>query len=166
MAVQRIIKRMPLQDKGVKRVMREIADHRDSKEEHPFRLAYEDSDLQMIYAIIRNLDGDYSGGEYIARIKLSDDYPFSPPVLAFLTPTGRFTPETNICLNITHMHPESWSPLITIEKLIYSVISVLYDQSVSGIGGINTSSEQKRVYAASSAEYNQKHFNGILQSQK
>lgn len=157
---------MPLKDKGIKRMMKEITDYQTSKEKHTFRLAFQDSNLQMIYAIVRGLDGDYTGGEYILRIKLPDDYPFSPPVIACLTPSGRFEPETNICLNITHMHSETWSPLITLEKMIYSVISVFYDQTISGIGGIKTSSEQKRMYAASSVEYNQKHFTGILQTQK
>lgn len=157
---------MPLKDKGVRRMMKEIADYQSSREKHPFRLAFQESNLQVIHAIVRGLDGDYNGGEYILRIKLPDDYPFSPPVIAWMTPNGRFESETNICLNITHMHSETWSPLITLEKMIYSVISVLYDPTISGIGGIETSSEKKKMYAASSADYNRKHFPVILQNQK
>jgi ubiquitin-conjugating enzyme E2 J1 len=157
---------MPLKDKGVKRVMKEISEYQASREKHIFRLAYDDSNLQMIYPIIRGLDGDYTEGEYILRIKLPDDYPFSPPVIACMTPTGRFEPETNICLNITHMHSETWSPLITLEKMIYSVISVLYDKDITGIGSVVTSHETKKTLATASREYNRKHFAKILGLEK
>lgn len=147
-------------------MMKEIASYGATRDTHNYRLSYRDSDLGLIYAVIRGLDGEYSGGEYILKIKLPKDYPFSPPVVAFLTPNGRFEPEVSICLNITHMHSETWSPLITLEKLIYSVMSVLYDPTISGIGGMVSSADKKKTLAASSVEYNRKHFTHILQAQK
>jgi ubiquitin-conjugating enzyme E2 J1 len=154
---------MVLGQKGVKRVMKETAEYKANKDNCPYSLSFDEKDLGMIYAILRDMDGKYKNGEYILKIKLPEDYPFSPPVISCLTPSGRFEKETNICLSITHFHSETWSPLINIEKLIYSVMSVFYDQSISGIGSISGTPVQTiRDLAKQSKEYNTTHHKNIL----
>ena len=32
--------------------------------------------------------------------------------ICMLTPSGRFEPNTNLCLSMTDFHPESWSPSV------------------------------------------------------
>ena len=156
---------MPLTEKGLKRVVKELKEYEIS-DKKAFTLAYEEHNLQVFYAIVRSMDGPYEGGEYILKIKLPDDYPFKPPVISCETPNGRFHPGTNICLNISHFHSESWSPLITLEKIIYSVISVFYDPTISGVGSYATSDIEKKVLAASSKEYNKKNFKKILDAER
>jgi ubiquitin-conjugating enzyme E2 J2 len=152
-----------LSEKGMKRVMKEIENYKKDKNNRTFTMAFSEMDMQVIYGIFRNLDGVYSGGEYIIRVKLPTDYPYSPPVVACLTPNGRFDAEQNICLSITHYHSETWCPLITIEKLLMSVVSVFYDDYISGIGSNhNGSPEHKKELAKTSKEYNMEHFSDIL----
>jgi ubiquitin-protein ligase len=152
-----------LTEKGMKRVMKEISEYKKNSKDRCFTLAFDENDLQIIYGIFRKLDGEYSGGEYIIRVKLPDNYPYSPPVVSCLTPNGRFDAETNICLSITHYHAETWSPLITIEKLLMSVVSVFYDHNITGVGSLNNkTSEHKKHLAKRSAEYNREHFQNIL----
>jgi ubiquitin-protein ligase len=156
---------MPLTEKGLKRVLKELKEY-ESGDKKAFTLAYDENNLQVFYAIVRSMDGPYEGGEYVLKIKLPDDYPFKPPVISCDTPNGRFHAATNICLNISHYHSESWSPLITLEKIIYSVLSVFYDPSINGIGSHDTSDGEKRVLAAQSKEYNRKHYSKILEMER
>lgn len=152
---------MPLTEKGVKRVMKEIRDYQGGDKKN-FRLSYDENDLQMFYAVVESMDGDYAGGQYILKVKLPDNYPYSPPVISCDTPNGRFKTGTNICLNISHYHSESWSPLITVEKVIYSVISVFYDPVIQGIGSTKTDKEEVKALASSSKAYNSKYHKDIL----
>ena len=32
--------------------------------------------------------------------------------ICMLTPSGRFVPNTNLCLSMTDFHPESWNPMV------------------------------------------------------
>ena len=152
-----------LTDKGTKRILKEIKDLQEkSKDDLGFSISFQESCLQEMFFIMRSLDGDYQGGEYILRVKLPDNYPYSPPVISCLTPNGRFSPETNICLNISRFHSESWSPLITLEKLVLSVISVFYDDAISGVGSIHSSPAEKKRLAETSQDYNRRFLTYIL----
>lgn len=156
-----------LTDKGVKRVLKEIKEYKEKpgSGRKIYSLSFDETEMQNFFAIVRSLEGDYEGGEYILRIKLPDEYPFKPPVISCMTPNGRFQPESSICLNISHFHSETWSPLLNLEKIILSVISVFYDVSIIGIGGIVTDSDTKKKLALQSKDYNQKHFKQILEKE-
>lgn len=143
--------------------MKEISNYRKNSADRCFTLSFSEDDLQEIYGIFRKLDGDYQDGEYIIKIKLPNDYPDSPPVVSCLTPNGRFEACQNICLSITHYHAETWSPLITIEKILMSVVSVFYDESISGIASKGkTTSMRKKELAKKSAEHNMRYYSEIL----
>jgi ubiquitin-conjugating enzyme E2 J1 len=53
---------------------------------------------------------DFDGGVYHGRILLPPEYPFKPPHIIFLTPSGRFETNTKICLSFSAFHPELWQP--------------------------------------------------------
>ena len=55
-------------------------------------------------------DTVYGGGYYWGRVTFPQDYPFAPPGIQFVTPSGRFRPETKICMSMSDYHPESWNP--------------------------------------------------------
>ena len=55
-------------------------------------------------------DTVYGGGWYWGRVTFPQDYPFAPPGIQFVTPSGRFRPETKICMSMSDYHPESWNP--------------------------------------------------------
>ena len=44
-------------------------------------------------------DTVYGGGYYWGRVTFPQDYPFAPPGIQFVTPSGRFRPETKICMS-------------------------------------------------------------------
>jgi ubiquitin-protein ligase len=155
-----------LTDKGVRRVLKEIKELTSvSPKERGFTISFKEHDLQNFFAIVRSMDGDYKDGEYILHVKLPDNYPYSPPVISCETPNGRFQSNTNICLNISHFHSETWSPLITLEKIILSVMSIFYDNTISGVGSIISTPEEKKRLAMISHSYNMKYHNDILESE-
>lgn len=155
-----------LTDKGVRRVLKEIKELTSvSSRERGFGISFQEHDLQNFFAIVRSMDGDYKDGEYILHVKLPDNYPYSPPVISCETPNGRFSTNTNICLNISHFHSETWSPLITLEKIILSVMSIFYDDTISGVGSIVTTPEEKKKLARSSHSYNIKHHQMVLEKE-
>ena len=44
-------------------------------------------------------DTEFAGGVYHGRILLPPEYPFKPPNIVFLTPSGRFETNTKVCLS-------------------------------------------------------------------
>jgi len=156
-------KEMPLDERGKKRVLREMEKFHSSTEKKFYQMLLDPDNMQMAYGILFELDDPYKGGEYIIEIKLPDDYPFVPPVVKFLTPNGRFKNNVPICLSITHYHSETWSPHLDVEKVIQSVTSVLFDKDINpGVGFIETSDEEKKKLAWESTEYNKVHNKKIL----
>ena len=68
-------------------------------------------------------DTSFEGGIYHGRILLPNDYPFKPPNILFLTPTGRFVIKQKICLSISAHHPEHWQPVgyLTLFRLEFCI---------------------------------------------
>ena len=68
----------------------------------------------------------YQGGVFFLAIHFPSDYPFKPPKLQFTTRI--FHPNINangsICLDILK---ETWSPALTISKVLLSISSLLTD---------------------------------------
>lgn len=68
----------------------------------------------------------FAGGIYELDIKFSDEYPFSPPHIEFITPV--FHPNINsdgeICVNLLK---EQWSPALTISQVLVAICSLLTD---------------------------------------
>lgn len=55
-------------------------------------------------------NSDYSEGIYHGKIILPPTYPLRPPTFKFMTPSGRFEVNREICLSISGHHEETWQP--------------------------------------------------------
>ena len=65
----------------------------------------------------------YAGGIYHGRIVLPPTYPLRPPSFRFLTPSGRFEVNREICLSISGHHEESWQPAWGIRTALTAIRS-------------------------------------------
>jgi len=118
------------------------------------------SEMLVWYFVILGLDTPYKDGVYLGQINFPNTYPFSPPVLRFITPNGRFQPNTTLCTSFSHYHKESWSPNWTAEKMVVGLISMMFESGVrgndAGVGGIDSTDDKKREMAIESMIFNSK----------
>jgi len=97
----------------------------------------------------------YKGGVYHGRLSFPERYPFSPPSLTMLTPSGRLEINQRLCLSMTDFHPENWNPAWTVESILVGLISFMVDErDPTGLGVVAASPETRRRLAAASREFN------------
>ena len=118
--------------------------------------AYQDeNDMLLFYFLIYGqYDTDYKGGQYIGKIILSKNYPFSPPDFMFLTPNGRFDIKRKICLSITGFHSNEWNPTITISGMLVQLYTVFEKDIDAGLAHIKCSKNERSNLANKSIEFN------------
>ena len=123
-----------------------------------------DKNMLIWHFIIAGPDGsDYTGGLYLGTLTHSSNYPFKPPKIQMLTPSGRFEINKDICLTNSSYHPDEWSVAWTTKSILMGLVSIMLDNDCQGIGHINASKEERQRYAKNSIEYNKK-YSEILKS--
>ena len=66
--------------------------------------------LEWHYVLTGDKASDHAGGTFHGKVTFPSQYPFRPPDVVMVTPSGRFAPNTRICMSMTSFHPESWNP--------------------------------------------------------
>lgn len=92
----------------------------------------------------------YAGGIYHGRIILPPTYPLRPPNFRFLTPTGRFEVNREICLSISGHHEETWQPAWGVRTALVAIRSFMDTDAKGQIGGIECSKEARERMAQES----------------
>ena len=69
-----------------------------------------DNILEWRFIIQGAVDTIYTGGLYQGRLVFPPDYPWAPPSIYFITPSGRMKLNQRICLSISDFHPKTWTP--------------------------------------------------------
>lgn len=92
----------------------------------------------------------YAGGIYHGRIVLPPAYPMKPPSFRFLTPTGRFEVNREICLSISGHHEETWQPAWGIRTALVAIRSFMDTDAAGQLGGMDASEEVRKRYARQS----------------
>ncbi|KAI9842529.1 MAG: hypothetical protein M1838_003086 [Thelocarpon superellum] len=80
----------------------------------------------------------YAHGLYHGRIVLPATYPLRPPSFRFLTPTGRFETNREICLSISGHHEETWQPAWGIRTALVALRSFMDQEAKGQVGGLDT----------------------------
>ena len=100
---------------------------------------------------IRGAEGtEFEGGVYHGRILLPPEYPFKPPNIVFLTPSGRFEVGTKICLSFSAYHPELWQPAWGVRLILEALISFLPTPGDGAIGALDWTKEERKRLAKKS----------------
>ncbi|CAK3862696.1 Hypothetical predicted protein [Lecanosticta acicola] len=92
----------------------------------------------------------FAGGIYHGRIVLPPAYPLKPPSFRFLTPTGRFEVNREICLSISGHHEETWQPAWGIRTALVAIRSFMDTDAKGQLGGMDSSEEVRKRLAAQS----------------
>ncbi|CDH59575.1 ubc-like protein [Lichtheimia corymbifera JMRC:FSU:9682] len=123
----------------------------------PFIVAkpLESNILEWHYVIRGPPDTPYEGGEYYGRLTFPSEYPFKPPAIRMTTPSGRFQPDTRLCLTMSDFHPSLWNPSWSVATILNGLLSFMTTDETT-TGSIKTTDAEKRVFAARSHRINLK----------
>jgi len=72
-----------------------------------------------------------------------------------LTPSGRFQPQTKLCLSMSDFHPETWNPMWSVGSILMGLLSFMLEDR-STYGSLTTTDDEKRRFAAESFHFNMK----------
>mmetsp|Transcript_2540 Transcript_2540/g.5812 ORF Transcript_2540/g.5812 Transcript_2540/m.5812 type:complete len:338 (-) Transcript_2540:1025-2038(-) len=125
------------------------------KEPVPHCLAHPTSNLLEWIFVLEGVEKTpYEGGYYMGKIVFPPQFPFKPPSISMMTPSGRFAVNQQLCMSMTNWHPESWNPMWTIGTILVGLLSFFNEEGVVSTGSITTTRAEKVALAASSLEYN------------
>ncbi|TNJ30223.1 Ubiquitin-conjugating enzyme E2-28.4 kDa [Giardia muris] len=102
-----------------------------------------DNLLEIHFSVRGPRNTSYEGGIYHGCIFLHPAFPYKPPHIQMLTPSGRFETHKNICFSFTAYHPETWSPACKLRDIIIGLASLFDVSSEHAIGLIDN--PQRRV---------------------
>lgn len=113
-----------------------------------------ENDMFEWHFTIRGAEGtDFEGGIYHGRILLPPEYPYKPPHIIFMTPSGRFETNTKICLSFSAFHPELWQPAWGIRLILEALISFLPTPADGALGAIDCKPAERRRLAKQSQSF-------------
>ncbi|TRM56475.1 ubiquitin-conjugating enzyme/RWD-like protein [Schizophyllum amplum] len=98
-------------------------------------------------------DSPFAGGEYHGQLLFPCEYPFKPPGIKMLTPSGRFYPDKKICFSMSDFHPGSWNPAWSVATILTGLLSFMLSDEIT-TGSVNSSPAHKRGFAAQSHTWN------------
>ena len=92
----------------------------------------------------------YADGAYHGRIILPQQYPLRPPSFRFLTPSGRFESNREICLSISGHHEETWQPAWGIRTALWALRAFMEGGAKGQVGGMEMGEAERRRLAQES----------------
>ncbi|KAK6219623.1 ubiquitin-conjugating enzyme [Colletotrichum tabaci] len=95
-------------------------------------------------------NSSYGEGIYHGRIVLPPTYPLRPPSFRFLTPSGRFETNREICLSISGHHEETWQPAWGVRTALVALRSFMETDPRGQLGGLETSDAVRKRHATAS----------------
>ncbi|KAK0720347.1 ubiquitin-conjugating enzyme/RWD-like protein [Lasiosphaeris hirsuta] len=95
----------------------------------------------------------YAGGIYHGRIVLPPAYPLKPPSFRFVTPSGRFETNREICLSISGHHEETWQPAWGLRTALVALRSFMETDPRGQLGGLETTDVVRQRLAAESVSF-------------
>lgn len=98
-------------------------------------------------------NSSYAGGLYHGRIVLPPTYPLRPPSFRFVTPSGRFEANREICLSISGHHEETWQPAWGLRTALVALRAFMETDPRGQVGGLDASDAVRRRLAGESGAF-------------
>ncbi|KAI5782624.1 ubiquitin-conjugating enzyme E2 6 [Geopyxis carbonaria] len=126
-----------------------------SKNPPPYIQAHpsENNILEWHYIITGPPDTPYTDGQYWGTLIFPPDYPFKPPAIRMITPSGRFQTSTRLCLSISDFHPKSFNPAWEVSTILIGLLSFMNSDEMT-TGSISASPAERKALAARSRWWN------------
>ncbi|CCH46591.1 Ubiquitin-conjugating enzyme E2 [Wickerhamomyces ciferrii] len=113
----------------------------------------ENNILEWHYLITGPTDTPYEGGQYHGTLMFTHEYPFKPPAIKMITPSGRFQPNTRLCLSMSDYHPDLWNPAWSVATILTGLLSFMTgDEDTTG--SLRTSELTRKKFARASLGWN------------
>jgi ubiquitin-conjugating enzyme E2 D/E len=120
-----------------------------------------DNSMKWEGYIIGPKDTPYEGGKFYLNIEFSENYPYKPPYIYFITPIYHcnINSQGEICLDILK---SEWSPALNIITLLISISSLLSEPNPNDPLVINIAQEynkNKEKHDKNAKDYTNKYAN-------
>jgi ubiquitin-conjugating enzyme E2 J1 len=92
----------------------------------------------------------YANGIYHGRITLPPTYPMRPPSFRFLSPSGRFEVNREICLSISDHHEDTWQPAWGVRTAVVALRGFMESEPGGQVGALECPESQRRLIAEQS----------------
>ncbi|CUS15508.1 unnamed protein product [Tuber aestivum] len=137
----------------IKRILRE-AEELSKNPAEDYHAAPLDENLFEWHFTLRGPPGTpYAEGIYHGRITLPPDYPLRPPSFRFMTPSGRFEVNREICLSISGHHEDTWQPAWGVRTAVVALRGFMETEAKGQVGGIECDEETRRGIAKEAGEW-------------
>ncbi|KAF4636450.1 hypothetical protein G7Y89_g1641 [Cudoniella acicularis] len=138
----------------IKRILKEAAEINNSPSPDYHASPASDSDLFEWHFTLRGPPTSaFANGIYHGRIVLPPTYPLRPPSFRFLTPSGRFETNREICLSISGHHEETWQPAWGIRTALVALRSFMETDARGQLGGLECSTRERERIAEGSGSW-------------
>jgi len=109
--------------------------------------------LEWHYVVTGPEKTPYEGGVCHGKLVFPREFPFKPPSIYMITPSGRFKVNTRLCLSISDFHPDTWNPAWSVSSILTGLVSFMTEKTPT-LGSLETSDYTKRQLALQSLEFN------------
>ena len=101
-----------------RRILRELKELQKNPSKSWVAAPNDDNLFEWFFTVRGPAGSEFEGGLYHGRIVLPVNYPFAPPSIMLLNPSGRFEVNKKICLSMSNFHPELWQPAWGIRTML------------------------------------------------
>jgi|TARA_B110000977_G_scaffold5843_1_gene8228 ubiquitin-conjugating enzyme E2 J2 len=126
-----------------------------SKDPLPFITARPDTKNILVwhYVLVGDEASEFKGGQYHGKVTFPSQYPFRPPSIVMVTPSGRFQSNTRLCLSMSDYHPETWNPSWSVTSILAGLQSFFYETTQT-TGSVNSCKSERAKLALTSKAFN------------
>lgn len=145
--------------------MREQVDFHNTNDNPNFMISFDESNLHNVDVIIIGPEKTpYENGIFVFHIICDQSYPMNPPKMKIITTNDgqtRFNPnfyaDGKVCVSMLGTFGElTWSPLLTIEKILYGVSSLMTENPFNNEPGYESGNERYKKDPEASIKYSAK----------